>query len=420
MANSRLRLDRTRTAAGLALGLSGVLALTGCGGSSSSSAGTSSATSAAAATSAVAAAGSATSAAAATGGAATSAAAASGGAPSATAAGGASTAATTAATTSHTDKHIAFVYAATNEDFAQEMALGAQNGATITGVSFTETAPPAIDGAAEVTAFNAALNTSKDGIAMETLTPQLMVRPLQQATSSKVTVIAVDTPPPAGTTTALFIGNSNYQLGVELANALLPKIPAAAKGQILIGTDTVGLPVLVARNNGFMDTVKKVRPGVTFVNFNSMQTPTENYNNWSAAVKAHPNALAFVGPGSQDAASMAQIERQTGKKYLVGADDLDPTALNGIKTGLVTVLISPEHWLKGYIATYLLAQHAISGAAIPSGWWNPGYLVVNSANVDAIIARQKDAASRAAYFAPIVKKQLADPSAYIKPLSAIS
>jgi ribose transport system substrate-binding protein len=159
---------------------------------------------------------------------------------------------------------------------------------------------------------------------------------------------------------------------------------------------------------------------VQLINFDSKQTPTDNYNAWSAAVKAHPNALAFVGPGSEDATSMAQIERQTGKHYLVGADDLDPVALKGVKQGLVFSLISPEHWLKGYIAVKLLAKHAQTGAPLPAGWWNPGYLVVNSSNIDKILARQKTPATQYAYFKPIADAELADPSKYIKPMSDIN
>jgi len=113
---------------------------------------------------------------------------------------------------------------------------------------------------------------------------------------------------------------------------------------------------------------------------------------------------------------MAQIERQTGKHYLVGADDLDPVALKGVKEGYVQVLISPEHYLKGYIALWYLAEHALHGKALPVGWWNPGAIVVDSSNVDKILARQSSPATRLAYFKPIAEAQLADPSKYLKPL----
>lgn len=313
--------------------------------------------------------------------------------------------------------HLAFVYADTAENFAEEMALGAQAAAKTYGIHLDESAPSTADGSQEVQLFDSASQADPQGVAMETLDPDLFVRPLNQAQSTGVPLICVDTPPPAGAKVTLFIGNSNTELGEALGRALLPHIKSGTKGQIIIGTDTPGLPVLTLRNAGFEKVIHAARPGITFVNFDSTQEPSTNYDAWSAAVKAHPNAVAYVGPGSQDAASLAQIERQNHVHYLVGADDLDPTALEGVEDGLVTVLISPEHWLKGYIAVALLAEHALDHKALPTGWWNPGYIVVNSSNIKEIAARQATPATQAAWFAKEVAAELADPSRYIKPLA---
>jgi ribose transport system substrate-binding protein len=296
------------------------------------------------------------------------------------------------------------------------MALGTAAAARATGVSLTNTAPSTASGSQQLSLFQSATATSKNGIALATLFPDLFVHPLNTAEQDGIPLIAVDTPPPAGTKVGLFIGNDNVQLGEALAKALLRKIKPGTKGQIVIGTDTPGLPVLTARNEGFEKAIKAARPGITFVNFNSTQAPTTNFSAWQSAVSAHPDAVAYVGPGSQDAASLAQIERRTGKHYLVGADDLDPTALAGVADGDVTALVSPEHWLKGYLAIALLAQHATTGKPLPAGWWNPGYLVVDSKNIAAIAARQKDAASRAVWFRKEVSAELANPGKYLEPM----
>src|SRR3954471_14765842 len=232
---------------------------------------------------------------------------------------------------------VAFVYPTTTTNFAQEMALGAKAAADATpGVKLTEAAPAEVNGPKQVQLFQAAARSSKDGVAMMTLTPDLFIRPLQQAGSQNVPLVAVDVPPPKGTEDAvkLLIGNSNTEIGQDLAKALLPKIPKDAKGEILIGTDTPGLPVLEQRNQGFKEVMGKERPGVKFIVFDAKQSPTDNYNTWSAQVKAHPDALAYVGPGSQAAVSLSRIRRKPGaKKLLVGACDLDPVALQGVKDG---------------------------------------------------------------------------------------
>ena len=195
---------------------------------------------------------------------------------------------------------------------------------------------------------------------------------------------------------------------------MLPKIPEGAKGQILIGTDTPGLPVLEQRNKGFKDVIKKERPGVTFLVFDAKQSPTDNFNTWSAQVKAHPDALAYVGPGSQAAVSLSRIQASAkGKKLVVGACDLDPVALEGVRDGYVTALICPEHWLKGYLAIKLMADAKQNGKDLPEGVWNSGALTVNKDNIDEIITRQKDAASRPDYFEDEVQKQLDNPDQHL-------
>ena len=66
-----------------------------------------------------------------------------------------------------------------------------------------------------------------------------------------------------------------------------------------------------------------------FIVFDAKQSPTDNFNTWSAQVKAHPDAVAYVGPGSQAAVSLSRIQKRTGKKLLVGACDLDKVAHAG-------------------------------------------------------------------------------------------
>jgi ribose transport system substrate-binding protein len=151
--------------------------------------------------------------------------------------------------------------------------------------------------------------------------------------------------------------------------------------------------------------------------FDAKQSPTDNYNTWSAQVKAHPNAVAYVGPGSQAAVSLTRIQKKGGKKLLVGACDLDPVALEGVKDGYVEALISPEHFLKAYIAIALLAAQKQDGKDLPEGVWNTGELTVNSKNIDEILKRQESAEARAAFFKPVADKQLAAPDQYLAPAS---
>jgi ABC-type sugar transport system substrate-binding protein len=322
-------------------------------------------------------------------------------------------------------KHVSvtFVYSTAALNAMQEMAMGAKAAAQESpSVDFTAVAPsgaPATSAPDEANLLQAAARTSRGGIAYQTLAPDALIQALQRAHSSGIPLVAVDAAPPPSTGVDTFVGNSNFEVGQMLATEMLKRIPAGATGQVVVGNSFPGLSLLDQRVTGMLQVLRKQRPGAEIIGpFNSTGTADGNLAAWNAQVKKHPNALAYLAPSDLDAVSLAQIERQTGRHLLVGGCDLEAPALQAIKEGLVYALASPEHWLKGYIAVRLLVQHAQRGERLPQGWWNPGALVVDQSNVEAIIARQKDEASRTRWFTQTANKQFANQSQYVQPLSA--
>jgi ribose transport system substrate-binding protein len=87
--------------------------------------------------------------------------------------------------------------------------------------------------------------------------------------------------------------------------------------------------------------------------------------------------------------------------------------MQGVKDGLVKALISPEHWLKGYLAIKLMAHAKLEDKPLPEGVWNSRALEVNADNIDEILTRQEDAQSRSDYFKEKVDKQLSNPEEYL-------
>jgi ribose transport system substrate-binding protein len=314
---------------------------------------------------------------------------------------------------------LAFVSATTAQNPMQEMALGAKAaGKDAKNVNLQEFAPSHLNGPKEVSLFQSAMHTSTDGIAMETLSPGLMVRPLKQAAARNIPVVAVDTAPPPGTKVRLFVGNSNYKLGEKLGTAIIKRIPKGTKGNVVLGNDIPGLQVLGQRLKGLQSVLKKQRPELHLLGpYNSGSKPNTNYKKWSNIVKEHPNAVAYLGVGASDAVSLSLIKKKSGKQFIVGSCDPTPQALQYVKKGYVAALVSPEHWLKGYIAVSLLAKHARTGKQLPKGWWNPGSLVIDSHNIKQIIARQQSPQSRHKWFNNEVQKELAHPKKYLKPMS---
>ncbi len=317
----------------------------------------------------------------------------------------------------NTTLHLAFIYSTTSQDPFQEMAMGASYAAKQDGhVDLTESAPSAPDGPKEVADFESAIHTSTDGIAMETVAPNLFVRPLNQATKAGIPLVAVDTPAPKGTDVPLFVGNSNYNIGADLGKAFVAQHPDP-KGTVVLGNDIPTLSVLVNRMKGLQATIKKDLPHMKIVGpVDTKNGTTETFNAWNALVHKYSDAEAFIGVGSVDGVALPQIKQKTGRKFLAGSADVPPQALQNVKDGTLFALSSPEHWMKGYIAMHELIHHARSCKPIPKGWWDTGNLLITKKNIDQMITRQKSAASRAKWFMKHdVPKQLANPP--IKPIS---
>lgn len=306
--------------------------------------------------------------------------------------------------------NLAFVYASTTQNPFQEMALGAQAAADADGnVNLSLQAPTGIDGPKEVALFQAAARTATDGVAYMTVTPDLFVRPLNDATGAGVPVIAVDAGPPPGTSVKTFVANSNTKLGELLGEAFVAQNPKA-DGEVVLGNDIPSLQLLVQRLAGVQSVLKSKLPTAKVVGpLDVKSEPTENFNAWKSTVQAHPNAIAFIGVGGQDGVSLPLIAKQTGRAFLAGSADLPPEALQAVKDGQIFALSSPEHWMKGYIALHLLIKAKRTCTAVPEGWWDSGNLLVDKSNIDGILARQQSPATRATWFKKEVDKQLAAP-----------
>jgi ABC-type sugar transport system substrate-binding protein len=279
-------------------------------------------------------------------------------------------------------------------------------------------APDAGDPAKLLPMFQALAQTQTDGIVLQALAADPFYRPVLQTTQAGTPVVAIDAPPPANAGVDLFITNDNVGLGKMLAEEILKSIPAGTKGEIVIGTNGPSVPPLQMRVQGMSDYITAQRPEITVVGplstYGTTGSPQENYTAWDGILKTHPDALAYLAPGAQDAVSMALVQQRSNIKFLGGGMDLEPGAIEAVQKGYVTALVSPEHWLKGYIATTILADHAEKGVEIPKCTWDTGGLVVNSSNIEEIAARQASDAAMAAAMAPIGDEQIANQSKYCK------
>jgi ribose transport system substrate-binding protein len=313
---------------------------------------------------------------------------------------------------------VVFVVANTQLSFSREMQAGFLTGVgQVSGVKAQIVGPDIVDGPAEVKLFQSAAGAEPGGVSVFTLSPDLFVDPLSAATADGLPMIAVDNPPPSGSGVTLFVGNDNTELGKKLADAVIDRLPTDAKGTVVLGTSTPGVPVLDQRVAGMRAEFARRLPGVEVLGaFDTKQDVDVNLAAWGVLVKANPGALAFLGTGDADGWNLASIRSRAHAKWLAGAFDLDPRAMSAVKAGDL-LLVSPEHFVKGALAGRLQASHALDGTALPKGWvYTPG-LAVTPDNIDAVMARQVSTATKEAALGDEIDALLRHLPQRIRPLS---
>ncbi|NUR82657.1 MAG: sugar ABC transporter substrate-binding protein [Nonomuraea sp.] len=317
------------------------------------------------------------------------------------------------------DIKIAYVGAAQNLNFSTEMMEGAKYAGKEAGVDVNVVAPPAPDGQQEVSLFQQAASTAKDGIAVMTLNPELFTRPAADAIAKGTPVIAVDVPLAADSGVKTLISNDNLATGHMAADAALAQIPPDKKGKVVIGISSPGVPVLEIRAKGMQEQLKAKNPNLQVICCkDSKQAPDENLKAWTNIVAANSDAVLFMDTGDPAAFNLPKIKQETGGKWTSVAFDLNDAGLAALKAGQSAAIIDPQHWLKGYIAVRLLIEKALGKrATIPAGFWDSGAATITKENVDDIIARQKSPEVKAAWYGRLVTEQFANIDSRMKPLA---
>jgi ABC-type sugar transport system substrate-binding protein len=304
-------------------------------------------------------------------------------------------------------------------NFAREMYQGATVAAEHAGnIDFKVVGPPNTDGPAEVQLFQNLAVTHDDGIVLFNLDPPIFTRPAAQVVDQGVPVVALDTEPTSGSKIGFFVGTDNYELGGLLGEAAAKKLGPGAKGTVVLGQTDLGVPVLDNRIKGIKETLAKQEPGLHLIGpFHTFSDPAQNYNAWLAQVHAHPDAVAFLGVGDADSYDLAKIKQQEKGRYLTAGFDVDPKTLEAIKRGVNFVGIDPEHFLKGYISTAILAKYVREGHKLPHGWFKTSGIVVDKSNIDEVINREKSPAAAYDWYKAEIDRLMANIDGNLRPLS---
>lgn len=314
---------------------------------------------------------------------------------------------------------IGFIAQNNSRDFSREMSEGFRAGTAIAGgVKAEITGPDTHDGLKQVELLRDLATRAKGGIGMSAVAPELVAEPMARVIEQGVPVIAVaggQVAPGSGVT--LMIENDSYEMGRLLADAAADRLQPDSAGKIVIGSNSPAMPALDQRALGMRARLLERMPKLQVIGpLDTGRDLPANLATWQRLADANADALALLGAGDVDAINLAAVHAAKNAKWLAGAFSVDPKALQGVKEGHLFASVSAEHFLKGAVAGWMLAQHAKSGRRMPEGWFVAPGLLVQASNVDEIIRRQATETSRLDAARPQIDALTADPTKHLRPL----
>ncbi|USX53025.1 sugar ABC transporter substrate-binding protein [Lentzea sp. HUAS12] len=323
------------------------------------------------------------------------------------------------AQTSDDPPTIGFLAQNNSRDFSKEMSEGFRAGAAIAGGVMTEvTGPNTHDGLKQVELLEDLATRAKGGIGVSAVAPELVAEPMARVVEQGVPVMAVAGGQVApGSGVKLMIENDGFELGALLADATADRLPPDAAGKVVIGSNSPAMPALDQRVLGMRARLAERLPKLQVIGpLDTGRDEATNLATWQRLADANQDALALLGAGDVDAVTLAAVHAEKNARWLAGAFSIDPKALQGVKDGHLVATISAEHFLKGAVAGWMLAQHAKSGRSLPEGWFVAPGLLVQASNVDEVIRRQASEASRLEAARPQMEALTANAMKHLRPL----
>ncbi|TQS46813.1 substrate-binding domain-containing protein [Cryptosporangium phraense] len=285
------------------------------------------------------------------------------------------------------------------------------------GVRHREFGPQIADTAQQLRQFQTQRTPRPDSYAIFTYSPELFADPLAELADDGTPAAMLQCAPAPGSDVPLLVGNDNRLLGGLLARQVARRVPTGATGTIVIGNPAPGVQSYDARITGLREAFGVLFPGVRVLGpFDTKLDPKINQEAWNVLVAANPDALAFVGVGDMDSVSIVAARAAHHAHWAAGGVGLAAGALQAVVRDDLA-LVSGETFLQGAVLGRLQARYLRYGESLPTGWVQIPPLAITRMNVAGIVARQRDAATTAAWFRAQADQIADHPARYLKPLA---
>lgn len=292
----------------------------------------------------------------------------------------------------HEDRKAGVVYFATHaiaHPFWSIVEIGAKEGARDACLEMRWTQDVEFSVATTVERMEMAIADDPDVLVITATEPRMMDRTVKRAREKGIPIIAINVEDPApdqgGLDYLVYIGGNEEQGGYAAADQIVKRGPAPKRSACF--NSYPGHVGLEARCKGFTDRMREAGVETDTLDVSGGVANAEGAI--SAYLIANPDANAFFtvspGPENYEVAHRILEEQNRTEGSSLTTFDLTPYILENIKNGTTLAAIDQQPYLQGYLAA-VLARTYIDWGAIPGGDILTGPGVVNSDNVEVVIA----------------------------------
>jgi ribose transport system substrate-binding protein len=179
---------------------------------------------------------------------------------------------------------------------------------------------------------------------------------------------------------APYVGERSVNSGRILGGLIGEKLGGQrATGKVVTGICFPGIPVLVNRNKGVVEGLKKAAPKITVKGpFDVKVAQTDNFAHWQSLYAANHDAKAFIGLCAPDVTSLGKLNSQIGDKLTTGGYDTTSANLAAIKAGHAYVTLGQNPFVQGYLPILMMYDHIVHHRALTKGFVESGTEIVDA------------------------------------------
>ena len=306
-------------------------------------------------------------------------------------------------------------------NFAKEMSDGATSAATHAGnIDFPGRGPPNTDGPAEVQLFQSLVTTATDGVILENLNPTLVHEAGSRGRRQGRPGRRLDTSPTPGSNVTFYVGNDNYDLGVQMAQELLKELGAAPRVRVVVWVPNPASAGPREPRKGHHGHPQEAGP--RHHPSSVPMRPTASRPRTSARglrrCTRTPTLLPSWGVGDADGYDdLAKLRQEQNGKWLTAGFDVDAKTLQAVKSGQNFMTLDPRALPQGIHRRLVDDRLGRKGhGSCRAGWFVSPGLIVTSANVERSSPARPTPRRHTPGYKPQIDKLLGDVQSNIKPM----